>query len=681
MGSVFAPEAAKAKKSGKKKGVLNRVLDVVSRPAYASAEFTRQGLKTGSLSKAARGAASGLAGTKKTSYSQVVKDLGIKGKPGAVLGFVGDVALDPTTYLTLGAGAAAKTGAKTAAIKFGGKTVAQSEKVYRSGKAVKRAAHNTPLGQELGKTFNKGHGLPPKIKAIQQKYGGIGSQDFKKNIDELKVKYADTTKAERKLMHKAYTEGNDALLPSHLQGLQKEAREILGKKPPKSNVKTLYGRNEDITDVLARDLRRKNLKASHEAFLKESQKRFGKQIKADPEIAKAMHTISRTFSDDDALSGYFVKHFDKVQSLWKTQATVLNPGHHVRNLIGDTYMNFLDGVRPRAYHDAVKVISDHIPDAHFTIGKFGKLSKNDIKTLYEKQGLKSGFTQSEDIFRGGGKFKTAGKIMEKISKGTDKREDFARYAHFIDALRKEAKRSPDLAKAAERAAARVRKYNFDWTDLTARERKYLKRAVPFYTFTRKALPIQLETLFMKPGKMATISKGQKMTEKLLGVEGQEHGPLPGLDHALPPWYEDQLVASAGDNKIISPSLPIDLLGQYTTGGPAGVTKEALGNLSPLIKAGPELAMGRDLKYGFKQKPSKYLLDQISYGRLGRQQFSDKEKKKEKELIVNINGKKVKIDERQANWLTGLGIHKIGPPPASRGKKKKKSSGPSGSVFQ
>ena len=99
-----------------------RILDVLSRANYASANTMRSLAKDERDAKAkgndvgifGRGVDynwtdalkagwRGLEGKDKTTYADVLKDQGVGGKTAGVLGFVGDVALDPTTYICAGA--------------------------------------------------------------------------------------------------------------------------------------------------------------------------------------------------------------------------------------------------------------------------------------------------------------------------------------------------------------------------------------------------------------------------------------------------------------------------------------------------------------------------------------------------------------------------------------------------
>lgn len=57
--------------------------------------------------------------------------------------------------------------------------------------------------------------------------------------------------------------------------------------------------------------------------------------------------------------------------------------------------------------------------------------------------------------------------------------------------------SPEMARQT------IEKYHFDYSHLTPFEKKVMRRAMPFYTYTRKNLPLQIETLATQPGTFQT----------------------------------------------------------------------------------------------------------------------------------------------------------------------------------
>ncbi|HYD90090.1 MAG TPA: hypothetical protein VEA37_01215, partial [Flavobacterium sp.] len=141
----------------KNTGFLGDVFDVLSRGQYASANVAKKLVdkKRDSAKDILKASIDGLKGKARTSYNDVLKETGMKkGWKRSTLGFVGDVVLDPTTYLTLGAGTVGKVGAK-GAVKLSDK-VAQKALVTQGGKDLaKKIATNGLTHQKNAKYVDK----------------------------------------------------------------------------------------------------------------------------------------------------------------------------------------------------------------------------------------------------------------------------------------------------------------------------------------------------------------------------------------------------------------------------------------------------------------------------------------------------------------------------------------------
>lgn len=96
-----------------KKSLFNRTIDVLSRGNYAAAEAFKEAFDPNTKDKwevgeGFKGFWSGLQGKEKTTFKDVLNQHGVKGKKSDILGFAGDVLLDPLTWT--GVGAVAKAG-------------------------------------------------------------------------------------------------------------------------------------------------------------------------------------------------------------------------------------------------------------------------------------------------------------------------------------------------------------------------------------------------------------------------------------------------------------------------------------------------------------------------------------------------------------------------------------------
>ena len=143
-----------------KPSLFRRTVDLISRPLYASANVAEAIIKnndedSNNNQNILQEAWNGLSGKEKTTYSDVLKTVGVENKYArGIAGFALDVALDPTTYfggaIVKGAGkvigGTAKTTGKVASKLGAGKQVMAIEE---SAKTIKNA---------LGKAFVYGYG-------------------------------------------------------------------------------------------------------------------------------------------------------------------------------------------------------------------------------------------------------------------------------------------------------------------------------------------------------------------------------------------------------------------------------------------------------------------------------------------------------------------------------------------
>ena len=365
-----------------------------------------------------------------------------------------------------------------------------------------------------------------------------------------------------------------------------------------------------------------------------------------PEVNDVLRNI-RDMHDRPEMAGAFLRHFDKVQATWKTGATVINPGHHVRNLIGDTYMNYLDGVvNPYRYKQSLKLLTNKnnaeaLNAIKIRVGK-QNVSGDKVLRLYEQYGAKSGFYRTEF---GEGKLG-----LEKLRGFSEGREDFGRMAHFIDSLMKEGKGVKgldDLEKAADAAAQRVRKWNIDYGDLTEWERKYGKRAIPFYTWMRKNIPLQIEAMALRPGRVAAVPKAQRAMEQALGTYDPEGS---SIGEIIPQYLKEMSpirLRGEGEGKNAwywNVPLPVLDVGRMAEGGPVGTIKEVVSSVTPIARVPIELAAGKNIFTGQRiDNLNEYFMQQLPIARQG---------------YALQSGTQDPMSARMLNYLTGLGISSI-----------------------
>ena len=202
-----------------------------------------------------------------------------------------------------------------------------------------------------------------------------------------------------------------------------------------------------------------------------------------------------------------IKGFDSIQNIWKAQALV-SPSYHIRNIGGNLWNNYLADVQPAAYAQA-----GYLQQAM----KRGTLTKAQAQVVkeMEKHGvINTGqFTGdiAEAIDSQIGKSSKINPFSQKFIGYRANRalgstiEDNAKIAHFLS------KRAEGYG--VKQAAESVKKFLFDYGDLTGTEQGLLKRVMPFYTWTSKNIPLQVQQFIENPGKFSKVATAKKDIEQ------------------------------------------------------------------------------------------------------------------------------------------------------------------------
>ncbi|MFE1145189.1 hypothetical protein [Streptomyces rochei] len=411
-----------------------------------------------------------------------------------------------------------------------------------------------------------------------------------------------------------------------------------------------------------------------------------------PRAAEEIEQFVKNLKDISHPSSKALQNFDKVLSKWKAGVTIYIPSHHIRNMIGDLYFNWLAGVNStRPYGTALKVMQSQRHQYEGLEG-ISKLSDpNQIKklmagapstpagkqtalTMRNGQHITndmvyiSAFQQGilpttrvledipDDVATGMEKIKPLGgrgqRAAHKLSEG---RDHYVRLAHYIDALKKSNK---SFEAASQDAAAIVRKWHPDGMDLTKFERNVMRRMFPFYSWTRKAFPLIVESLVATPGKAMVYPKGQYLLQNMLGIETGPtlSDPFP-VDQLFPDWIREKgigpIMGGPGDYTVINPSNPtLDIVAQLENPG-----KSTMGMINPAARIPFELASGTEVQTGapLEGRTQDYLIKQIpglSHAGRATGEFGVSETTKENSSGYNF--------QNIFNMLTAAGMQNTGP---------------------
>lgn len=304
--------------------------------------------------------------------------------------------------------------------------------------------------------------------------------------------------------------------------------------------------------------------------------------------------------------------------VWKPAVTGMRAAYHARNLVSSEFNNFLDlGMemfKPSVQKNAALVAlfgrgTNHIVDpmmqkvAKQTVTIKGKTwTAEELHKAMVEHGAMNTFmltdaaTLSDSILKdvdaaiSGGIFRRAvssllpQKLVPNVLKawaGAGKIagntiEEYVRATNFIANLQR------GLSPAD--AAAQVNKYHFDYQDLTKTEQSIKQNFMPFYTWMRKNMPLQFESILNDPRPYETLYRGTQEGSNVYDVDYSQ----------VPQYVQENFGIPIGTNKqgrvrILDAGLPVSDL---STGW-----KDIVTGLGPLVKAAIELYTNQNLLTG------------------------------------------------------------------------------------
>ena len=351
-----------------------------------------------------------------------------------------------------------------------------------------------------------------------------------------------------------------------------------------------------------------------------------------------------------------LRMFDKVMAMWKGYA-VASPGFLSRNGQSNIFANWLGGVpvNPKKYAEAMRLQAGKTKGMMLKVGD--KVYKdNEIMRLVDTHGVRgnSGYQKDlgiidadEDMLNslqisagkdGAGTrqalgslnnpvatalaehevgrglmkrmsdtFGSGGKILTKNREIGGAMENNAKIVHFIHKIRQ--------GMSPEDAAQSVKKYLFDYGELTDFERKFMRRTIPFYTWVRKNVPLMYGELLNNPGKFSRVPKAMTAVQNL--NTDKDEG-------AVPDYFQEIMAQRQpkGVDRVVRDVNTFLAKGLYSMGAlkekPEELTglqpvylkpdlpfqdldigaKDILSGLTPLLRVPMEMAMGEGKGFSF-----------------------------------------------------------------------------------
>jgi hypothetical protein len=386
-----------------------------------------------------------------------------------------------------------------------------------------------------------------------------------------------------------------------------------------------------------------------------------------PHIGTLFRYMEGTDKLADVLDAGFI---DKLLQYFKASVTIYKiPTYPVRNMLADAFLSAMDGlIQPgyykraaalmqnahrlsqeidqnnqtltqimdrgfmgeemaRAAHDPLSVADPVLGPGmaktllHTADGTVIRLDDKQMVNLFDELGLGQNqivgeVKESLAAARLSKTMSAGGKVHDGLRMLNDWRESWARMAHFMYALEKEAPMGGNLQDIAQRAAQRVIKHHFDYNDVSLWERNVLAPIIPFYKWVRNIIPYTLTSMITKPYMLKTE---QAIQQSLAGLDDNSDDPR--TDFVIPEYIRrEQAVdvgwyADANGNKFMqwaSVNLPLSetLVGLYAptlnplldpSGGDAsekalnmgaGAIRTGVSMMNPLIKGTIQAATNR-----------------------------------------------------------------------------------------
>lgn len=321
------------------------------------------------------------------------------------------------------------------------------------------------------------------------------------------------------------------------------------------------------------------------------------------EVAEAMHDVNKILGARG--SNAFVKLFDAVNDLFKSWA-IASPGFHSRNFFGGVFNNALAGVdadsyrRFHALYGPVRramaegaSVEDQVRAMYSgkRAQKLAQTAEGQRILVGMEQMIRFGMlnggqtTELANIARLRGQpgqrrinpFNPNNLVTGALRTPTSHVENYLRGSLALDRFMK--------GGTIQDAYSDVYKYHFDYDDLSAFERGVMRRAVPFYTWTRKNLPLQIEMMLTNPKIYNRTFSLKRELERDAEAEG-----------AMPKWIAERFniqlpLTMGGDNLVLVPDLP------FTDVDEGFNVRRQLANTSPLIKVPLEMTFDTNLFFG------------------------------------------------------------------------------------
>ncbi|MEW6726915.1 MAG: transglycosylase SLT domain-containing protein [Bacillota bacterium] len=316
-----------------------------------------------------------------------------------------------------------------------------------------------------------------------------------------------------------------------------------------------------------------------------------------PEVAKALANLYPVIQNTDEGVRNIARAVDYMTRSWKA-LVLFRPAFHLRNFIGNVFLNVADGMlNPLRYPQAAAVLAESLP--------YVELAGRQVPTKVVKEWF------AREALRGQGMFQEAAgtrTVTEEAARMLDalQRNGFQHVAywtrHPFEASRAFGEHTDSLGRMANflhhldrglspaEAAQRTRLALFDYGALTPAEQQIRRWLIPFYAWTRFALPKMVEKLIGAPGIFTGAAHVRENAVSINEVDEQNIPQWLRDAQAIPLWVD-----AKGQIHYLPLNLPLTELARIHEFGEVQENVKELAMLAnPIFTTLAQLAFNRSL---------------------------------------------------------------------------------------
>ena len=194
-------------------------------------------------------------------------------------------------------------------------------------------------------------------------------------------------------------------------------------------------------------------------------------------------------------------------------------------------------------------------------------------------------------------------FINKSGEVADISENYVRLAAYLSGVKRFG-----LEDNGNAAALFTKALQFDYKDLSDFERTYMKNILPFYTWSRRNIPLQFNALLSQPGKFNKLGFAKDELQNQFGAEGDDEL----MNELVPDFMKERMgfvtrfQTPGGPLAIAGPGFesPAFDLNKFLSVGDGQLSSEVVSASNPLAKAALESLIGVDTftKQKFSEEP-------------------------------------------------------------------------------